>query len=121
MIISVDFDGVLHFGTYPEIGHRCNEALRYLTKLHDEGHYIILNTCRCGEALIDAVNWVLEQRFPIDRVNDNAAANILAYGSNARKINADVYIDDKNVGGLPDWSEIYRYITEEGATWKHQV
>ena len=120
MVISVDFDGVLHFGTYPEIGMRSSEALHWLKRLHDDGHYIILNTCRCGELLVDAINWTLENGFPIDRVNDNAAANVMMYGGNARKIYADVYIDDRNVGGLPAWEEIYRYITEEAERWKRQ-
>jgi hypothetical protein len=25
-----------------------------------------------------------------------------------RKIHADIYIDDKNLGGIPLWGEIYR-------------
>jgi hypothetical protein len=33
------------------------------------------------------------------------------YGSDCRKISGDVYIDDKNLGGIPDdWDEIERMI-----------
>jgi len=28
----------------------------------------------------------------------------------SRKLNVDLYIDDRNVGGLPDWGVIYRMI-----------
>ena len=28
----------------------------------------------------------------------------------SRKVNADIYIDDRNVGGLPDWGVIYQMI-----------
>jgi hypothetical protein len=36
----------------------------------------------------------------------------------ARKLNADLYIDDRNVGGLPDWGVIYHIINgmERGET-----
>ena len=30
----------------------------------------------------------------------------------SRKLKADVWIDDRNVGGLPDWGTIYRMIKE---------
>jgi hypothetical protein len=29
----------------------------------------------------------------------------------SRKIKADVWIDDRNIGGLPDWGTIYRMIS----------
>ncbi len=42
---------------------------------------------------------------------DNAPFNVAKYnGANTRKVYADVYIDDHNVGGLPPWEEIYRLI-----------
>ena len=27
------------------------------------------------------------------------------------KVNADYFIDDRNIGGLPDWTTIYKIIT----------
>ena len=30
----------------------------------------------------------------------------------SRKLKADVWIDDRNIGGLPDWGTIYQMITE---------
>ena len=30
----------------------------------------------------------------------------------SRKLKVDMWIDDRNVGGLPDWGTIYRMITE---------
>ncbi|MFH2094831.1 MAG: hydrolase, partial [Bacteroidota bacterium] len=32
-------------------------------------------------------------------------------GETARKIDADIYIDDKNIGGFPGWTEIYNMLT----------
>ena len=31
----------------------------------------------------------------------------------SRKIKADMFIDDRNIGGLPGWGEIYRMIHEK--------
>lgn len=112
MIISVDFDGVLHTGMYPTIGADVSDAVNCLRALHNDGHYIILNTCRQGVLLIEAINWLLQNEVPFDRVNDNNPQNTARYGSNSRKIYADVYIDDKQVGGLPDWHKIYEYINK---------
>ena len=33
---------------------------------------------------------------------------------------ADIFIDDRNVGGLPDWGTIYRMITR-GKKWRHLI
>lgn len=34
-----------------------------------------------------------------------------------RKLKADLFIDDRNLGGLPDWGVIYHVITE-GITFR---
>jgi hypothetical protein len=53
------------------------------------------------------VNWLREKGIPFDRVNDNVPGCVGQYGYNARKVFADVYIDDQQLGGLPTWNEIY--------------
>lgn len=110
MIISVDFDGTLHVGVYPSIGIITPDARKYMQKLKEDGHYIIINTCRCGDQQLAAINWLKEQDIPFDRVNDNHPGNTVKYQSNSRKIYAHVYIDDKQIGGLPPWKDIYEYI-----------
>lgn len=115
MIIAVDFDGTLHLGKYPEIGIPTPDAVKYMRKLHADGHYIIINTCRDRALLLDAVNWLLERGIPFSRVNDNTPANSAKYGGNSRKVFADMYVDDRQVGGLPTWAEIYKYISAREA------
>lgn len=112
MIIAVDFDGTLHVGSWPGIGAVAPYAGDVMRKLHDDGHYIIINTCRTGDMLVDAINWLLRHDIPFDRVNDNCPLGVEQYGNNSRKIHAHVYVDDKQVGGLPTWPEIYEWITE---------
>ena len=36
-------------------------------------------------------------------------------GDISRKINADLFIDDRNVGGFYGWGEIYQLLTESDA------
>ena len=64
MIIAVDFDGTLCMGTYPEIGSPKPYAVEVMNKLKADGHYLILWTCRWGERLEKAVNWMLSKASP---------------------------------------------------------
>lgn len=103
MIIAVDFDGTISRGEYPAIAGEQPYAGVSLRRLHEAGHYIIIWTCRSGEQLLEAINWMLERGIPFDRVNDHSPANLAEYGQGSKKIYADCYIDDRNVGGFPGW------------------
>ena len=109
MIIAIDFDGTLHTGEWPGIGAPAPYAIEVMKRLHDDGHYLIIWTCREGKYQTDMINWLSEKGIPFDRINDNTEWE--QYGYNARKVNADVYIDDRNLGGLPTWREIYDIIS----------
>lgn len=116
MIIAVDFDGTISRGKYPAIDGAQPYAVEVLNRLHAEGHYIIIWTCRCGQPLLDAINWLLENNIPFDRVNDHNPDNVRIYGEGGNKVYAHVYIDDKNLGGFPGWAaaeEEIRKMTEE--------
>ena len=110
MIIAVDFDGTLHMGQYPGIGTVMPDACKVIRQLRQDGHYIIIWTCRNGNLLLDAVNWMLFKGIEFDRINDQHPDNIKNHGYDTRKVYADIYIDDRQVGGLPDWNTIYNLI-----------
>ena len=112
MIIAVDFDGPLNMGEFPNISIPPPYAIEVMKKLKADGHYLIINTCRCDERLIEAINFLLKVGCPFDRVNENEPNNIAKYNSNSRKIYAHCYIDDRNVGGMPTWPEIYEHVRE---------
>lgn len=118
MIIAVDFDGTLHTGKWPAIGCVSPHAVEIMQKLSADGHTLIIWTSRDGKELIDAINWLLNHRIPFDRVNDNCPHKTELYGSNSRKVYAHCYVDDKQIGGLPTWPEIYDYITEQEREYK---
>ena len=123
MILAIDFDGTLHTGKYPNIGEPVANSIEYMEKLHQDGHYLIIWTCREGDSLLEAINWLKEVGIPFDRVNDHEPKNKAQYGGTTRKIYADVYVDDRQIGGLPTWEEIYKYVisltsdSETGFCW----
>lgn len=105
MIIAIDFDGTICKDRYPEIGKPKTGAVEAIRRLYNDGHYIIIHTCRTGERLKEAVNYLLEEGIPFSRVNDHCPMNLEKYGEGGAKIYADVYIDDKNLGGFISWRE----------------
>ena len=114
MTIAVDFDGTIVENKYPQIGELQSGAQVTLQRLHREGHKIIIWTCRSGERLVEAVNFLLWHGIPFDQVNDNLRENIEQYGGNSRKVCADIYIDDRNLFcDEVDWELIYYHFFGE--------
>jgi len=112
MIIAVDFDGTLHSGkNWPKIGSPAPHAVEMMQRLKEDGHTLIIWTCREGQYRFDMEEWLICNKIPYDLVNENICNPFGAYGYNARKIYADVYIDNQNLGGLPTWIEIYDIIS----------
>ena len=111
MIIAVDFDGTIVEHKYPSIGEERPFAISTLRMLADQRHRLILWTVRRGKELEEAVEWCRARGFEFYAVNKNFPEEILDEGCFG-KINADVFIDDCNLGGLPDWGVIYKMITE---------
>lgn len=85
MIIAVDFDGTIVRSNYPVILGEQPYAGEALRKLHAQGHYIIIWTCRCGDQLLKAINWLLEHQIPFDRINDHNPENVAKYGEGETK------------------------------------
>ena len=94
MIIAVDFDGTLCESQFPDIGVPNTELINWLKGCQKEGVSLILWTCRCDEYLTQAVEWCKEHGLVFDAVNDNLPRIIEKFGTNCRKVVADIYIDD---------------------------
>ena len=103
MIIAIDFDGTISRGKFPAIDGLQPYAAETINRLYQAGHYLIINTCRSGDQLVSAINFMLRQGIPFHCVNDNHPDQIAMYNNNSRKIYAHLYIDDKNLGGFPGW------------------
>ena len=114
MIIAIDFDGTIVEDRYPEIGNERPFAIDTLKMLIQEQHRLILWTVREGKELEEAVDWCRQRGVEFYAVNkDFPEENEELNRSFSRKIKADIFIDDRNVGGLPDWGAIYRIIKEK--------
>lgn len=100
MIYAIDFDGTIVDNKYPEIGELRPEAEFFIRSIKAEGHKFILWTNRTGETLDAAVAFLKENDLAPDLVNENDPALIEFFGNDCRKIYADVFIDDRNAGGL---------------------
>jgi len=97
-IIAVDFDGTLCENKYPDIGRPNKDMLHYIKKRKRNGCKIILWTCRNGELLDNAVKWCKAHGLEFDAVNENLPEIIELFGSDTRKIFANLYIDDRAYG-----------------------
>lgn len=95
-IIAVDFDGTLCADDYPHIGAPNIALISMLRELQFQHKKLILWTCRNGQALNDAIDWCGSQGLKFDAVNENLPEIIEKYGSDSRKITADIYIDDRS-------------------------
>jgi len=114
MRLAIDFDGTIVENDYPNIGKPIKEAAFYIRKLYymDE-HDIIINTCRAQEFEAEAKAYLILHNIPFHYINCNLPKDIEKYGMDCRKISADIYIDDKQIGGLPSWRKIYEYIQRQ--------
>lgn len=114
LTIAVDFDGTIVEDKYPEIGKAMIFAFDTLKMLQKDRHRLILWTYRHGKELDDAVEFCLKngiefyavnKSFPEEQLNENTR----------RKLNADIFIDDRNIGGFLGWGEIYQLLASENA------
>ena len=113
MRLSIDFDGTIVEVDYPRIGKLKPNVVKIINKLYEEGHSIIINTCRAGIYEGDCYKFLQDNNIPYHYINSNLPEDIEKFGQDCRKISADLYIDDKNLGGIPnDWEDIYRLIKE---------
>ncbi len=121
MIYAIDFDGTLVNSQYPYIGEERKlstlmldntgvgkfiPATEFCKELQRRGHKLILWTCREGKFLQEALRWCLYRGLIFDAVNDDLPQVKQCFpeelkswegSKRARKVHADVYIDDKAV------------------------
>jgi hydroxymethylpyrimidine pyrophosphatase-like HAD family hydrolase len=109
MIIAVDFDGTIVEHRYPAIGKERLFAFETLKALQKKGHILILWTYRSGVLLDEAVEYCRQNGVEFYAVNRSYPEE--EYTDDiSRKVNADMFIDDRNFGGMPSWGEIYQQL-----------
>lgn len=112
MTIAVDFDGTIVEHRYPKIGNEIPFAVDTLKMLIKENHRLILWTVREGALLQEAVDWCKERGVEFWAINKDYPEEDGKNNNNhfSRKLKADLFIDDRNIGGLLDWGQMYKMI-----------
>jgi hypothetical protein len=110
--IAVDFDGTIVDDAYPGIGKAKIFAFETLKRLQAEGYRLILWTYRHGQTLDEAVEFCKKNGVEFYAINSSFEGEVFDSESQSRKLDADWFIDDRNLGGFPGWGEIYNIIQE---------
>lgn len=121
MTIAVDFDGTIVEHRYPAIGEEIPFATDTLKMLREDGHRLILWSVREGKLLEEAVEWCRQRGVEFYAVNRDYPEETTANNPHfSRKLKVDIFIDDRNLGGLPDWGTIYKMISNR-RQWHHII
>ena len=118
--IAVDFDGTIVEHVYPEIGKEMLFAFDTLKALRDKGHKLILWTFREGKYLDEAVEYCKNNGIEFYAINKSYPEEELDE-TISRKISCDIFIDDRNLGGFPGWSEVWQSLHPESQDFYHKL
>ncbi len=108
--IAIDFDGTIVEHKYPEIGKEILFAFETIKALQKQKHLLILWTYRSGKELDEAVEYCRQNGVEFYAVNASYPEEEFDEDFASRKIDADIFIDDRNIGGLLPWGEVYQMI-----------
>ncbi len=121
MLIAVDFDGTIVTHKYPAIGEEIPFAIDTLKMLRQDGHKLILWSVREGQLLDEAVKYCKDRGLEFYAINRDYPEETTDNNPHfSRKLKVDVFIDDRNLGGLPDWGVIYQMIKNHD-TWQDVI
>lgn len=113
LLIAIDFDGTIVHDAYPKIGKLMPFAIETIKMLQSDGHRIILWTYRHGKPLKEAEEFMKKCGIRLYAVNRSYPEEEGHPKDVSRKINADVFIDDRNFGGFPGWGEVYQGLKKQ--------
>lgn len=110
--VAVDFDGTIVEDKYPNIGKPKLFAFETLKAMQNKGMSIILWTMRTGKLLNEAVEFCAQHGIEFYAVNANHPDEVQT-AETPRKLNVDVFIDDRNVGGMLAWGNIWNHLCSD--------
>ena len=118
--IAIDFDGTIVEHAFPEIGKDMLFAFETLMALQKKGHKLILWTFRHGKELDETIEFCRQKGIQFYAVNKNYPEEEWN-NEVSRKIQADIFIDDRNIGGFQGWSKVWQILHPEGGEFNHQL
>lgn len=102
-ILAIDFDGTIVEHDYPRIGAFMPGAIETILDLEKAGYTLILWTCRESHDQLAAWELCRNAGLTFRSVNHNTKEDEWA---GSRKIYANHYIDDRNIGGFIGWDKV---------------
>lgn len=111
MVIAVDFDGTIVEDAYPKIGEPKMFVFETLREIQKHRHQLILSTTRTGKELEEAIEFCALNGIQFYAVN-NSFPEEKFDGSASRKLNCELFISCKNIGGIEGWGEIWQEIQQ---------
>lgn len=119
LLIAIDFDGTIVESDFPRIGKAQPFAFEVMKDLQKAGHKLILNTCRENQGykikeqyLTAAVDFCKKRGVEFRSINENLKEDDFRPAT-GRKVYADIYIDDRNLGGFPGWLKVRKLILDK--------
>lgn len=120
-VLAIDFDGTITKHSNQGSGEL--ELQDYAAEVIDAfnrlGYTCILWTCRTAESFDDAVRFCNSNSITFQYYNTSALRDMKMWHNTARKILADVYIDDRNLLGFPGWLKTFEIVT--GSTYEQYL
>lgn len=110
MVIAIDFDGTIVEDAYPAIGEPKIFAFETIKEIQKAHHQIILWTHRQGEELAEAVEFCKKNGVDFYAVNNSFPEEVFEPNSASRKLNCEMFISHKNIGGIEGWGEMWQEI-----------
>ena len=86
LILSVDFDGTIAELAWPEVGALRKDADTYINLLYNEGHTIIINTCRTGKYERMAQHFLDYHGIKNHSINNHCTKHIKLYKQHIKHI-----------------------------------
>lgn len=109
LTISIDVDGTIVSSKYPNIGTLQHGAKEVINKWYEK-HCVVINTCRSEEHEQAALWFLKDNGINFHYFNENPTHLIEQYGTDTRKLSADIYFDDKAAGGFMGWEKAEQYV-----------
>ena len=112
LLLAIDFDGTIVDDAYPGIGKPKIFAFETLKRLQSDGHRLILWTYRSGKHLDEAVTFCKKNGIEFYAVNKSFPEEQNDI-EKSPKIHADLFIDDRNIGGFIGWGKIHQMLIDD--------
>lgn len=117
-VIAIDFDGTIVEDAYPNIGVVRDGAVGVINNLMEQGHEVIIWTCR---EVCEIEHSLYRYGINFTTINENTPSMMERWGNDPRKVGADVFIDDKNLESLEvDWNWIRFQLESRGILEKQK-